>query len=129
MRIGQRVVIRLDAFPGLEFPGSVYSIGALATGGWMVNNYIRNIPVRIAIEGSDPRLIPDLSASADVLIEKAENILSIPFAAVHERNGRSSVWLKEGDHFEEREVTLGIHNASKVAILSGLKPDDQIKLN
>jgi HlyD family secretion protein len=68
LRVGQRVVVRLDAFPGLQFPGSVYSIGALAVGGWLQNFYIRNVPVNIAIEGSDPRLIPDLSASADLTI-------------------------------------------------------------
>jgi HlyD family secretion protein len=69
IHIGQSVQIALDAFPGLQFSGKVYSIGALATGGWIQNFYVRTIPVRIAIEGSDPRLIPDLSAAADVLVD------------------------------------------------------------
>ena len=47
-----------DAFPGLTMKGRIYSIAALASGGWRQNYFIRSIPVRVAIEGSDPRLIP-----------------------------------------------------------------------
>ena len=71
-RVGQVAKIKFDAFPGMEFNGKVYSIGALAAGGLRsASAYIRNVPIRVKIEGSDPRLIPDLSASADVVIEKA----------------------------------------------------------
>jgi multidrug efflux pump subunit AcrA (membrane-fusion protein) len=133
LRIGQPVTVLLDAFPGLQFKGRVYSIGALATGGWMQNNYIRSIPVNVQIEGSDPRLIPDLSAAADVLVGKAENVLCIPLAAVHERNGRTTVLAREagapGLSFEERQVTLGIHDGKNVVVLSGLTAGAEVKLN
>jgi HlyD family secretion protein len=129
LRIGQRVVVRFDAFPGLQLNGHVYSIGALATGGWMQNNYIRSIPINIQIDGSDPRVIPDLSASGDVLIAKADNVVTIPLGAVHEHDGKTTVLAKTGDTFEERTVTLGIHSSKEVAVLSGLKAGDEVKLN
>ena len=50
LRIGQEVEIGLDAFPGATFRGKVYSIGALAVGGWRQNYYIRAVPVRVSIE-------------------------------------------------------------------------------
>jgi HlyD family secretion protein len=68
LRIGQKVSVRLDAFPGVLLPGHVYSIGALAVSNGGQSYYIRNIAVNVAIEGSDPKLIPDLSASGDVLV-------------------------------------------------------------
>ncbi|MDQ2950290.1 MAG: HlyD family efflux transporter periplasmic adaptor subunit, partial [Acidobacteriota bacterium] len=133
LRIGQPVIVRLDAFPGLQFNGRVYSIGALATGGWQQNNYIRTIPVNIQIEGSDPRLIPDLSAAADVLVAKAENVVCIPLAAIHEHNGRTTVLARPGGAsglgFDERQVTLGIHDGKEVAVLSGLTAGSEVKLN
>ncbi|MGI8744492.1 MAG: efflux RND transporter periplasmic adaptor subunit [Bryobacteraceae bacterium] len=129
LRIGQPVVVRLDAFPALQFNGHIYSVGALAVGGWMQNNYIRNIPVSIQIEGSDPRLIPDLSAAADVLVETAQNVLSIPLAAVREHNGKATVLARNGDGFEERPVKLGIHDTEHVAIVSGLTDGTEVKLN
>jgi HlyD family secretion protein len=129
LRIGQSVTIRLDAFPGLEFSGAVYSIGALATGSWMQNYYIRLIPVNISIKGSDGRLIPDLSASGDVVVEKQDNVLLIPFSAVRDRTGNPTVQVRDGDKFVERAVTLGIHNEAQIAVLSGLKAGDEVRTN
>jgi multidrug efflux pump subunit AcrA (membrane-fusion protein) len=65
LRIGQSASIGLDAFPGLQFRGRIYSMGAMAVKGVWDTYYIRNVPVRIHIDGSDPRLIPDLSAWAN----------------------------------------------------------------
>ena len=129
LRIGQSVIVRPDAFPGLQFNGHVYSIGALATGGWMQNNYIRSIPVNIEIEGSDPRLIPDLSAAGDVLVAKAENVVCIPLAAIHEHNGKTTVLTRQGGGFQEQQVTLGIQDGREVAVLSGLSAGAEVKLN
>jgi hypothetical protein len=57
----------VDAFPDLKFKGRIHSIGALATRSGMGESYwVRSVPVKIAIEGNDPRLIPDLSAWAFV---------------------------------------------------------------
>jgi HlyD family secretion protein len=65
-RIGQRAEIGIDAFPDLRFEGEIYSIGALATKGTTEQYYIRTVPVNITIKGTDPRLLPDLSAWAVV---------------------------------------------------------------
>jgi HlyD family secretion protein len=129
LRIGQPVVIRLDAFPGIELHGRVYSIGALAASGWMQQNYIRNIPVRIAIEDANPHLIPDLSAACDVLLERTVNALAIPLAAVREEHGRATVLVRNGGAFEERAVKLGARNDSRVAVLAGLQQGDEVRLN
>ena len=50
-RVGQTADIGLDAFPDAHFRGRVYSIGALAVKGIWETYYIRNIAVRITIEG------------------------------------------------------------------------------
>jgi len=129
LRVGQHVKVRFDAFPDLELPGSVYSIGALATGSWMQNYYIRNVPVNITIAGYDPRVIPDLSASGDVTIESADNVLTIPVSAVENRDGRAFVRVSDGGRFVERPVTLGIRNESQVAVLSGLQSGDRVRVD
>ena len=129
LRIGQKVIVHLDAFPGKQFPGSIYSIGALAVSGWMQNYYIRNIPVNIAIDGSDPLLIPDLSASGDVVIEQADNVLAVPLQAIRHANGKPTVLVRQGDSFQEREVTLGIGNENQVAVTSGLSAGEEIRIN
>ena len=129
LRIGQKVVVRLDAFPGKQFSGSIYSIGALAVSGWLQNYYIRNIPVNITIDGSDPQLIPDLSASGDVVIEQADNVLAVPLKAVRHTNGKATVMVKQADSFQEREVTLGLDDETQVAVTSGLSAGEEVRIN
>lgn len=128
-RVGQRAVVKLDAFPGIEFPGHVYSMGALAVGGMRQSAYVRTIPIRIAIEGSHPKLIPDLSASADVILAKADNQVIVPLSAVRNVDGQTAVLVKSGNTFETRPVELGIRNETHVAIASGLKAGEIVRVN
>ena len=128
-RVGQDAIIKLDAFPGLQFPGKVYSIGALAAGGWRQSPYIRNVPIRVKIDGSDPKLIPDLSASADVVIEKAEGKLLVPRSALRDENGKTVAYVKAGDQWERREVTRGPENEAQAVALAGLSDGDEVRLN
>ena len=128
LRVGQEARIRLDAFPGLELKGKVYSIGALAVGGWRQQYFIRNIPVRLAIEGADPRVIPDLSAAGDVITSRVENATLAPLSAVETVDGRDYVHVKTATGFEKRAVELGEHNNLQAAVLSGLKAGEEVRL-
>jgi multidrug efflux pump subunit AcrA (membrane-fusion protein) len=129
VRIGQQASLKLDAFPGLELPAKIHSIGALAVGGWRQNYYIRTVPVIARIEGRDSRLIPDLSASADVLVTREENKLLVPLSGITERNGKTYARVKTGDQFVEREVQLGDRNTSHAIVLAGLEPKDEVQVN
>lgn len=129
IRLGQTVHIGLDAFPGRRFEGKVYSVGALAVGGWRPNYYIRNVPVRIAIEGADPQLIPDLSAFGDIVLERLPEAIQVPRAAVRHESGRTFVLVKNGTSFVERPVTLGVETATQAQITEGLKPGEEVRID
>ncbi|MGH9627701.1 MAG: efflux RND transporter periplasmic adaptor subunit, partial [Bryobacteraceae bacterium] len=127
-RIGQEARVHLDAFPGLELKGRVHSIGALAVGGWRQNYYIRNIPLRVRIDGVDSRLIPDLSASADVVHAREENRVLVPLNAVRTEDGKTFAYVKNGESFERREVELGLRNELHAAVLAGLDSGDEVRI-
>ena len=119
----------LDAFADVMVPGRVYSIGALATRSWRENYYIRNIPLRIALDAQDERLIPDLSASVLVTLEKLDNATIVPLGALHTENGKQYAWVKTPSGFDRREVQLGLRNDTHAAVLSGLQAGDEVRLN
>lgn len=129
IRIGQEARVGLDAFPGVTFKGRIQSIGALAAGGWRENFYIRSVPVVVTIDGADPRLIPDLSAYADVVIGKSEKSVVAPLAAIHDEDGKTYVYVRQGKNFEKREVQVGRSNNLHAAILSGLEPGEHVRIN
>lgn len=128
LRIGQRATVGLDAFPEIRLKGKVYSQGALATGGRMQSYYIRNIPVKLSIDGTDPRIIPDLSAWADVVVEEQPKATLIPVNAVQKEGGKSFVYVKQGQQWAKREVALGSANYTHVIVRSGVNEGDELRL-
>ncbi|MBM3783256.1 MAG: HlyD family efflux transporter periplasmic adaptor subunit [Acidobacteria bacterium] len=127
-KINQPAEMRVDAFPGMLLKGHVFSIGALATGGRFQNYYIRNVPIRIAFDTVDPKLIPDLSGSGDILLESSEpNALVVPLGALEEKDGKSFVHIKTEKGFEKKEVKTGVRNDTHVAIVSGVTSGQEIR--
>ncbi len=127
LRIGQKATIGLDAFPGATYEGELYSIGAIAVGSRRENYYIRNIPVKILIRNPDRRVIPDLSAYANVLIDRQVNVLLVPAAAVGEQDGQHYVYVRTEKGFEKRAVKIGLTNGTQTAILEGLREGEVVR--
>ena len=103
-------------------------MGAMGVGGWRENYYIRNIPVRVSIQNADARVIPDLSASADVSLGRKERVLVAPLAAVESEGGKNIVFVKQQNRFVPRQVELGARNYTQVEILAGLTDGDEVAL-
>ena len=54
VRLGQKAVVRFDAYPGLILEAKVEAVGMMATSDRRVNYNVRRVPVRIALESTDP---------------------------------------------------------------------------
>ena len=128
-RLGQTANVTLDAFPGLTLKGKVYSIGAIAVAGFRQQAFLRSIPVRVAIDGADPRLIPDLSAGANVVVDQTENATLVPLGALRPEDGKQVAYVKQGQQFVRREVKLAGRNEITGAVASGLSAGDEVALN
>ncbi len=128
VRIGQPVRVNFDAFPGLHLHGRVRSVGAMGVAGWNENYYIRNLPVVISLESTDSRVIPDLSASGDIVVGHKDNVLLAPLEAVDTEGGKPVVYVKRGDRFARRAVQVGERNNTQAEILAGLEAGDEIAL-
>jgi HlyD family secretion protein len=129
MRLGEPAVVSFDAFPGLTLKAKVSSLGAIATGGWWSNYYLRTVRVYLSILDRDNRVIPDLSTAASVAVDQSGNALLIPREAVETKDGRSLVRIKTGDRYETREVKLGMSDNIHVAVLEGLHAGDEVALD
>lgn len=69
LRLGMNATVRLDAYPDLALPGTLSGIGAMASTSAFRGTYVGQIPVRIRIQRVDPRLIPDLTGSAEMVMQ------------------------------------------------------------
>lgn len=129
LRVGQQAEVSLDALPGGKFSAKIYSLGAIARPRMLESYYVRTVPVSLQIQGRDPRLLPSMSASADVTLGREENRLLVPLEALQEESGHCFVYVKTSQGFEKRSVEAGLRGATQAAILSGLKEGDLVALS
>src|ERR1017187_6398547 len=69
MRLGMKAKVRLDAYNDIEVPGTLEGIGAMSQTSTFRASYVGQIPVRLRLDKMDPRIIPDLTASAEVYMQ------------------------------------------------------------
>jgi multidrug efflux pump subunit AcrA (membrane-fusion protein) len=136
LRVGQLAEIHLDAYPDRVWKGRVESVAAMAGGGSGMpgrgragsSNYVRNVSVAVNILDSDPVIIPDLSASADVVLETQENVVLAPREALSQIGEEWHVWLMGGKDQkpERRAVEVSSWSDTQVAVSAGLEEGDKL---
>lgn len=128
IRIGARAKVRIDAYPGVELPGRVHSIGAMPKTGGFRTDYVKEVPVVVKLERLDPRLAPDLSVSVDVVVESAPAGPVAPREAVFRDapDGPAYVFVQTATGWERRPVELGVMNFIAAAVRSGLRGGERI---
>jgi HlyD family secretion protein len=128
VHIGQSAEIRLDAYPDLAFPGRVESISAIGT----PSNYskrIRYFSAVISIQGSNPKLLPDLTAAVDLDLGSEKNALLLPREAVLVSQGQSYVEMPDNGKSDLHPVKTGAMNECEVIIESGLREGNVVARN
>lgn len=65
LSVGQRVRVHLEAYPDLVFPGRLESIDPMGQPGDF-SSKVRLFTTTFSIQGSDPKLMPDLSAAVEI---------------------------------------------------------------
>lgn len=126
LHIGQPATVHLDAYPGLSFPGALDELAPLGHSGQFTDK-VRTFVAIFSIRGNNPKLMPDLSASADVELSKLQNVLVVPAQSVINDNGQDYVFLKTATGFDKHQVKIGPANDLDVVIESGLRAGDVIR--
>lgn len=131
LKLGQPVMITVDAFPGEKFQGKVGRISPIVSGGKLET---RTADVWIYFSKRDPRLKPGMSADIEILITTLDNVLSVPSQCVVERDGRKQVYIAEGKALNPgatalaklRPVETGETNWSFTEITKGLSVGEYV---
>lgn len=128
IRIGTKARVRFDAYPDLELPATVFAIGAITkAAGWRAA-FVKEIPVTLKLQRTDPRVIPDLSVSVDLVLGAEKQVVVAPLESIF-RDGpdaRPFVFVRGPGGWERREVELGLSSYITAAVRSGLTPGELI---
>jgi len=121
---GSAVAAQATAWPGATFEGSVSELLP------DVDPATRTLPVRIVIDNPHEMLAPGMFVSLDFEGEAGGPQLVVPSEAVIVTGERSVVIVaREGGSFDVAEVTPGVEQDGKTAILSGLHEGQSVVLS
>jgi HlyD family secretion protein len=125
---GQRVHVRVDAFPDLDLSGRVTRIRALAHGAADRPLEDKRFDLRVDVDTTDVNLRPDMNARVDILVAERRDVLLAPINAVFEHNGLPICYVLRRSGVETRVVATGESNDVDVEIVTGLREGDRVAL-
>lgn len=123
---GMPVIITIGALQNLNFEATLEYIAPKAT----ENNGANQFEVKAAVKVPEDNLIRSgYSANASVVLEKVEQVLSVPEHAVEFVGDSSYVYLASPNAYVKTPVKTGLSDGVNVQILSGVGENDKIRGN
>jgi HlyD family secretion protein len=139
IRLGQPAKVHVDAVSEKEYRGHVAEIGSSAAVRQGSASTVRYFKVKIAIDDPDDRLRPGMTSQVSIITSTSPNAMAIPIQCVVERvPGKKAdyeddsapkkkyAFIVSGTKAKIVEVTLGISDATHVAVTSGLRKGDTV---
>jgi len=128
LRAGMPVKIGLDAYPELSFTGRLAQLSPIAVTSTL-SPKVRSFIALIAVDGSHPNLMPDLTASLDVELARESQVLVVPRDALRFDGEQVLVRVQRNGSFEDRPVTLGQLSGHEAVVASGLQEGAVVSRN
>ncbi|NUM55830.1 MAG: efflux RND transporter periplasmic adaptor subunit [Candidatus Hydrogenedentes bacterium] len=121
---GQPVQATLDSYPDWKIPAKVIAIIPTA------DRQKATVKVRVGFDALDPRILPDMSVKVAFMstgeAETAQRSVSVPKAAVRQRDGKDIVFVVREGTVERRAVTIGAENGDEVTIAAGIAGGESV---
>ena len=126
---GQPAIVEVDALPAEKFKARIGQLSGLASRAnfWESAGVTRLFDVTLQFDQPDPRLKAGVSVRVTLDGKEIPGAIHVPRQAVFDKNGKNHVFVKTGDHFEQREVKVEQRTESRVAI-SGVSEGAEIAL-
>jgi HlyD family secretion protein len=123
---GQKVDIKLDAFPYEDFSGKISKIAAMATD----YNNVKVFPIEVEIADVSKKIRPGMTANITIIGEDKQDIVVVPIRSIFsDANGMDIVYRVSNDTIAGSQIVkTGINNFQQVEIIEGLAVGDTISL-
>jgi hypothetical protein len=128
IRVGAPAKVTFDAYPGLVLPARVVSVGAIANAkGWR-GSWVKDVEVRLKLERLDPRVIPNFTVAADIVLEETGEVPAIPRESIFTdpADGKTVAFVRGASGWEKRDVALGLVNHTAAEVKAGLNAGDVV---
>lgn len=125
--------IRIDAYPGEFFNGTVASVSSVPMSGSWPNTDLREYATEIHLTDAVEKirvLRPGLTAQVEILVDNRSDVLQIPLQGVVTIAGKQFAYVVNSRGVAERRlIKIGQSNQSHVEVLDGVEEGEEVVLN
>ncbi len=145
VRVGQEAEVSVDAFPDIKIKGKVSEVGSSAlqkTGLQQSSDEAKTFKTVVTLINPPKKIKPGLSASTDIIVAKANSVLTIPISAIVVREfpdtkgentkkdkknkEKEGVFIYKNGVAKFSEIKKGITGDMDIEVKKGLSLKDKI---
>jgi multidrug resistance efflux pump len=127
IKVGQKVEIKLDAFSDTAYTGEVMSVAGLAKFKRR-DSKVKVFPVEILLDEASRKLMPGMTVSCKIIVDRIENAAYVPLEAVYKKGAEEYAFVKSGSGFKKKIIKTGMANNDFTIVEEGLKEKDRVSL-
>jgi len=127
---GKKLHVRADGIDGQEFDGQITAIDS------KVDEATRNVTIQGTVQNPGHKLRPGMYVNVDILLPEQPGVIAIPATSINYAPYGDSVFIikdtqpapdgAKGKEVVQQFVKLGATRGDQVAILTGVKPGDEV---
>jgi len=125
---GQKVYVRLDAFPQKVFDGSITKIAKMCKPKEK-DSKIKVFEIEILLEQSDPILRPGMTVSCEIITTDLDKAIFVDNNCVQQDKEGYFLLIADGSASKRVDITLGPRNSKYVIVQGDVKAGDKIVTN
>lgn len=114
---GQKATVTFDALPNQTFTGKVAGINTAGT----ISGGVTTYPATIVLDTPNDLILPNMSATANIITNIRPNVLLVPSGAVISGANGPTVKVLQNNLPIDVPVTIGASSDTETEITSGLK--------
>jgi RND family efflux transporter MFP subunit len=124
-QLGQKTTITFDSLEDKTFTGKVVGVDRIGQTSSGVTQY----PAIIQLYTASEHILPNMTATAKIVVNQKDNALLVPTAAVQTQNGSSFVKVLKKGQVQSVSVETGLISDNQIEIVSGLEEGTEVVTN
>jgi len=123
LRVGQKAMVTVDAFPGRRLSGSIDFVA------YKADPATKTFRVRVLIRNPKREIRPGMIARVAFLRRIIPDALVVPLFALVDKGGERIIFVEKDGIAYARTVSIGIIEGDRIQITEGLEIGDHVIVN
>jgi membrane fusion protein (multidrug efflux system) len=120
LKVGQKTMVRVDAFPDRELPGVIDFVA------YKADPATKTFHVKVIVDNASHDIRPGMIARVAFLRRVIPDALAAPIFSIVDKGGERLLFVEKDGVVQARTIAIGAIEGDKVQVTKGLQPGDHL---